>query len=62
MRKISKKKLFPAIGLVLISGNLITGHYIAGSNFVDFMRGLAVGIGIAFLIFPFIKKKPKIAS
>jgi predicted MFS family arabinose efflux permease len=53
------RKTLPAIGLVLVSSNLIIGHYATSSGIIDFIRGLAVGIGFVFIVFPFIKKKPK---
>jgi hypothetical protein len=62
MEKLNKKKQFPVLGVVFLSSNFIIGHYAAASDLVDFIRGLVVGIGIAFMIFPFLKKKAKIAS
>jgi len=52
-----RTRIVPAIGLILVIGNLIIGHYTSASNMTDFIRGLVLGIGIALMIVPFIKKK-----
>jgi hypothetical protein len=59
MNKQNSRKALPSIGLVLVCSNLIIGHYATSSGIIDFIRGLVVGVGIAFIVFPFIKKKPK---
>ncbi len=58
-----RRKILPLIGMIFISSNFLIGELAPKSNITDFIRGLLAGMGLIFILFPFIKrKKPTAAS
>ncbi|MGN6603955.1 MAG: hypothetical protein ACTHK8_15975 [Ginsengibacter sp.] len=49
----AKKKFI--IGLFILAGSIIAGHYI---SMPDFLSGLLKGCGIGILLVAFLKKRP----
>jgi hypothetical protein len=59
MKKATYNRIAMPIGIVLVSSSLLIGHYAKSNTYTDFIRGFAIGLGIALLLISIYRKKAK---